>query len=74
MIMLLPPEPQATVDYAFPNHLDLDYVRHSEECYTVVLMDPYYKHYTFRLNLSLDGRWTLAPISGFEDTADLNLY
>lgn len=65
--MLLPPGPQATVDYRFPNHLDAEYVRHSDYCYTVTVMDLDYRHYTFRLNLSVDGRWSLAPLAGFRN-------
>lgn len=61
------------MDYRFPYCLDVDFVRHSDECYTVVVMDWDYKHYTFRLHLSVDGRWSLAPLSGFEDTVRLNL-
>lgn len=65
MIKDLPEGAQEVVDYRFPDHLDIVGVRHSDRCWTVDVMDLDYKHYTFRLNLSVDGRWTLAPIAGF---------
>ena len=73
MIKALPAEADDLITYAFPNALDLDFVRHSDQCYTIVLMDYDYKHYTFRLHLSLDERWTLAPISGFAYGESLTL-
>lgn len=62
----LPRQADDLVSYRFPDALDLEAVRHSDECFTVTLMDLDYKHYTFRLNLSFDQRWTLAPIAGFQ--------
>jgi hypothetical protein len=67
VMMLLPQRADDLIDYRFPDALDIETVKHSDECFTVTLMDLDYHHYTFRLNLSLDGRWTLAPLSGFED-------
>lgn len=64
---VLPAAADDLVDYRFPNALAVDFVRHSDLCYTCVVMDLDYKHYTFRLHLSLDGRWTLAPLTGFDD-------
>jgi hypothetical protein len=68
-MLKLPPLADELLYYRWPNALDAEYVRHSDECYTVTLWDHDGRHYTFRLNLSLDGRWTVAPIAGFEDTA-----
>lgn len=42
-------------------------MEHSNWAYTIVLLDLDYKYYTFRANLSLDGRWTVIPISGFDE-------
>ena len=72
MIRALPYEASQLIEYRFPDYLDVEGVRHSDECYTMVLLDLDYKYYTFRLNLSLDGRWTLAPLSGFEDDYPAN--
>lgn len=63
--MSLPQAADQLIDYRFPDALDMEVVRHSDQSYTVTLMDLDYVHYTFRLNLALDGRWTLAPIYGF---------
>jgi len=71
--MLLPSKAEQIVAYRFPDYLDSEVVRHSDESFTITLMDLDYKHYTFRLNRSWDGRWTLAPIAGFEDTDSLGL-
>lgn len=73
MTMELPRALDDLIDYRFPDALDLDFVRHSDRCYTIVLMDLDYKHYTFRMTLSLDQRWSLVPISGFEDNASPQL-
>lgn len=67
VILKLPQLADDLISYRWPLALDAEYVRHSDECYTVTLWDHDGKHYTFRLNLSLDGRWTVAPIAGFED-------
>jgi len=66
-LIVLPQAADDLIDYRFPDALDIVVVRHSDLCYTVALMDLDYKHYTFRLNLSVDGRWTLAPLTGFEE-------
>jgi hypothetical protein len=67
VLSLLPLEAQELIEYRFPDYLDADEVKHSDTTYTIVLMDLDYDHYVFRMNLSLDGRWTLAPVTGFED-------
>jgi hypothetical protein len=63
----LPPGIDELLDYRFPDALDLVYVRHSDEAFTITLMNADYKHFTFRMTLSLDGRWSLVPLAGFED-------
>lgn len=65
MIKELPPEATEIIEYRWPDYLDAVAVRHSGTTFTVTLMDLDYRHYTFRLNLSFDGRWTVCPISGF---------
>lgn len=66
----LPAEAEATLAARWPHILGLDFVKHSDECYSVVLLDVDYKHYTFNLSLSLDGRWTVVPIAGFHYAAE----
>jgi hypothetical protein len=73
VIMVLPQLADDLVDYRFPDCLDMEVVRHSDQAYTVTLMDLDYRHYTFRLILGLSGRWTLVPISGFDYDVRLNL-
>lgn len=67
MITSFPEMLQRTIETRWPDYLDIDAVFHSEHCYTIVLLDLDYKYYTFRVNLSLDGRWTVIPLSGFYD-------
>jgi hypothetical protein len=64
---------QEIVDYRFPDHLDIVGVRHSDKCWTIDVLDLDYRHYTFRLNLSDDDRWTIAPIAGFQYGEGLDL-
>lgn len=65
MIDALPTGAVELVEYRWPDYLDAVAVRHSDTTFTVTLMDLDYKHYTFRLNQSVIGRWTLCPVSGF---------
>lgn len=74
MISELPQDAQELISYGWPDYLDAEAVRHSDTTYTVTLLDLDYKHYTFVLNLSLDERWTVCPIAGFEYGGDATLY
>ena len=67
----LPAGVDQLIDFRFPDALDLEFVRHSDQCYTITLMDLDYVHYTFRVNEADDGHWTLVPIAGFEDNTFL---
>lgn len=70
MINALPDGARELVEYRWPDYLDAVEVKHSDTTFTVTLMDLDYCHYTFVLNLSLDGRWTVCPISGFRYGGD----
>jgi len=61
--MELPAPLEALIDYRHPDALAVDSVMHSTRCYTLVVMDVDYRHYTWRANLSVDDRWSLAPVS-----------
>src|SRR5215213_5992470 len=63
----LPDSLRELIAYAFPDYLDEDAVRHSDESWTVVVLDLDYRYRTFRANLSLDDRWTLCPVSGCDE-------
>lgn len=73
MINHLPQKAQDIVEFRWPDYLDAEAIRHSDTTYTVTLMDLDYKHYTFVLNLSLDGRWSVCPIAGFEHSGEPTL-
>jgi hypothetical protein len=56
-----PPELSELVLWRFPDALDLDYQRHSDQVYTVHILDLDYSYTRWLASLSLDGRWTLSP-------------
>jgi len=49
------------VSWAFPGALWVDYHRHSDDCYTLFILDVDYSYTGWRAHLSLDLRWTLSP-------------
>lgn len=56
--------PSGLVDivlYRFPDALDLHYERHSDEAWTVYVLDIDYSYSRWLACLSLDDRWTLSP-------------
>ena len=54
------------VDSAFPNSLELACFRHSDECYTVSILDTDDNYLTFRINRGpLYPYWHLVPVAGF---------
>jgi hypothetical protein len=62
--MDLPPELNRTIDYAFPDSLWVAAEKHSEDAYTVWVLDLDYRYNECRACLSLDDRWTLSPVRG----------
>jgi hypothetical protein len=61
----LPYSAAALLTWAFGDYLELACFRHSSETYTVSILDTDNNYLTFRLNRSLDQRWTLVPVAGF---------
>lgn len=57
-----------TLYRALPETLTYSAERHSDHCYSVVVLTSQFKYYECRLNLSLDERWSLVPVTGWEDT------
>jgi hypothetical protein len=68
--MLLPRELDDSIDYLFPAALWVAAEKHSDEAYTVWVLDVDYAYNEIRACLSLDGRWTLSPIRGPWHTAE----
>lgn len=62
--MILPPELDRTIDFGYPDALWVAAERHSDECYTIWVLDQDYLYREMRAHLSLDGRWTLSPTRG----------
>lgn len=62
---VLPYSAAALLAWAFGEYLELACFRHSSETYTVSILDTDNRYLTFRLNRSLDQRWTLVPVAGF---------
>lgn len=69
----LPLSAEVLLDWAFPNHLQLAVFTHSSETHTVSILDTDNRYLTFRLNRSLDHRWTLVPVAGFSYSDALTL-
>jgi hypothetical protein len=54
----------ATVAYLYPDALWVTYERHSDQAYTVNVLNLDYRYTVWLGSLSLDGRWTLSPREG----------
>lgn len=63
-IQALPETLDALVTYRFPDSLWVAAEMHSDEAYTVWILDVDYSYNEARACLSLDGRWTLSPVGG----------
>lgn len=63
----LPAELDRTLGTRWPDYLDIEGLKHSDESWSLVLLDSDYRYYTFRAVLSSDGRWSIIPISGFDE-------
>lgn len=59
------------VSYRYPDALDVEYMFHSGRCYTVTVLDLDYRYQVWRAHVSLDGRWSLAPVDVTEDTYEV---
>lgn len=71
----LPETLELTLDTRWPNRIGVDAVRHSESAYSCVLLDGDWCYFVFRVSLSLDGRWSIIPIAGFEEPVKaVNIY
>ena len=62
--MTLPVQLDELISYRFPDSLWTAAERHSDECYTIWVLDLDYSYNEARATLSLDGRWTLSPVGG----------
>jgi hypothetical protein len=59
--MILPAELFSTIADFDPLAVVLHEERHSDRCYTILLLDNEGELVPLRANLSVDGRWTLSP-------------
>lgn len=62
--MNLPLELDRTIDFGYPDALWIAAEKHSDECYTVWVLDVDYLYHELRAHLSVDERWTLSPARG----------
>lgn len=60
----IPQHLDESVAYLYPDALWVAYERHSDEAYTLWVLDLDYSYNELRACLSLDGRWTLSPVRG----------
>ena len=60
-ISSLPEALEQLIDWRWPDSLWTAYEMHSEECYTVWILDLDYSYNEWLATLSLDGRWTVSP-------------
>jgi hypothetical protein len=64
LIKELPVLLEETLARAFPDALWITSQKHSEECYTVWVLDLDYSYTQWVGHLSLDDRWTVSPVRG----------
>jgi hypothetical protein len=64
VIMELPNALNELIDYRWPDSLWVAGEMHSEQAYTIWVLDIDYSYNEARACLSLDGRWTLSPVGG----------
>ena len=69
-ILTLPSELDQLIGWRWPDALWVSGQRHSDECYTVWILDADYTYTEARAHLSLDGRWTLSPTGSPWHTAE----
>jgi hypothetical protein len=60
-IQEIPERLDEIIDYAFPDALMVGATPHSEETYTVYILDLDYTYTRWLASLSVDNRWTLSP-------------
>lgn len=68
MTEFAPPALEETISYAYPDFLGAEVWRHSDSCFTVLVLDLDQRYNTWRAHLSLDDRWTLSPVALFCDS------
>lgn len=61
-ILTLPDELEELLERIEPDYLGYDGTKHSDACYTLLLLTLDYRYTAWRAHLSLDDRWTLSPL------------
>lgn len=56
-----PTELDQLIDFAFPEAVAVEGIRHSDEAFTIVVLDVNLSQTVWLAALSLDHRWTLSP-------------
>jgi hypothetical protein len=60
-IQAIPQRLDEIIDYAFPNALMVGATCHSDDVYSIYILDLDYSYTRWLASLSLDNRWSLSP-------------
>lgn len=58
----LPLEIEELLERVEPDFLGFDFTKHSDDCYTIIILTLDYHYRAFRAHRSLDWRWTVNPL------------